>query len=86
MNEVLPNKTKIRCDQNSVEIELGCIIKSHYIVGIWKKEGKFFFSKIINVWLIKLKFVQHIYVENALILYRAKIQPSKMTRSIPTPK
>ena len=49
MNEVLPNKTKIRCDQNSVEIELGCIIKSHYLVFEKKKEKKIFFSKIINV-------------------------------------
>ena len=43
MNEVLPNKTKIRCDQNSVENELGCIIKYH----LKKKEKKknLFFSK-----------------------------------------
>ena len=44
MNEVLPNKTKIRCDQNSVENELGCIIKYH----LKKKEKKiksFFFKK-----------------------------------------
>ena len=39
MNEVLPNKTKIRCDQNSVENELGCIIKYQ------KKRKKNFFSK-----------------------------------------
>ena len=74
MNEVLPNKTKIRCDQNSVENELGCIMKYH----LKKKEKKktLFFPKNINVMthvlLIKLKFV---------ILYRAKIQPSKRTRS-----
>ena len=43
MNEVLPNNTKIRCDQNSVENELGCIIKYH----LKKKENEkilFFFQ------------------------------------------